>query len=332
MWYISFHGSSDTSKKAINNLWVYDDHGNLQQQNILPTGGNNPQLFELRAFQFVGDRLYVVNGNKAVSQLLVYRRADSGSFEFVEVYASANTVNSILHPYDVTFDEAGNCYLSSQDTNLVTGLSAKDTPMAVASSLKSSTGSASSFYQGTIVASSKTHLDGAPTPYPPLVSQPQGLALSFVNKGGDKVANSVRGVVAYNGYLYVADEVANSVKVFRIKTGKYCGHITAKHLQSPVQLVFTRDSKTLYIGSSGSDRVYHYRIPNGKPPKNATANLFIHKKVKHVSGMAFDPEGNFYVAERKARKIRMFKQGHTDKGHVFIKDLPDNPEFIRYHR
>ena len=44
--------------------------------------------------------------------------------------------------------------------------------------------------------------------------------------------------------------------------------------------------------------------------------------------MAFDSAGNFYAAERKARKIKMFSADGSGKGADFITGLPDEPEFI----
>lgn len=84
----------------------------------------------------------------------------------------------------------------------------------------------------------------------------------------------------------------------------------------------------LYIGSSGSDRVVCHDLAQGAPGGMVEPKTFIHGGVKHVSGMAFDGEGNFYAAERKARRIRKFGPDGSGDGVEFIGGLPDEPEFI----
>ncbi len=86
----------------------------------------------------------------------------------------------------------------------------------------------------------------------------------------------------------------------------------------------------LYIGSSGNDRVVCYDLSQGAPAGTVQPRTFIHGKVKHVSGMAFDAAGNFYAAERKARRIRRFGPDGSGDGVEFIGGLPDEPEFILY--
>ena len=46
--------------------------------------------------------------------------------------------------------------------------------------------------------------------------------------------------------------------------------------------------------------------------------------------MAFDAEGNFYAAERKAKRIKKFPPDGSGGGVEFISGLPDEPEFILY--
>ena len=86
----------------------------------------------------------------------------------------------------------------------------------------------------------------------------------------------------------------------------------------------------LYIGSSGNDSVVSYDLAQGTPSGTVLPKMFIDGEVKHVSGMAFDAEGCFYAAERKAKKIKKFPPDGSGRGKDFITDLPDEPEFILY--
>src|SRR5262245_54870831 len=99
MWYISFHGGSS----GVNNIMVYHNSGHPHSHpDLLPTGGPNPALQELRGFCIADDSLYVVNAYKKYSQILAYEAGDGG-YSFKEVFASTDKINSILHPYDLTF-------------------------------------------------------------------------------------------------------------------------------------------------------------------------------------------------------------------------------------
>lgn len=327
MWYISFHGGSG----GVNNILAYHDSGHQHSQpHLLPKGGSNPALQELRSFGLVGDLLYVVNAYKKYSQILVYEAGGDGGYSFKEVFASKDTINSILHPYDLTFDPQGDCYVSSQDTNVVTGLEGADSPLQVASYLQQQYPPPDEFLAGTIVASSIGALPGVPTPTPPDVLVPQGLGVSFTDDTNTRVANSVRGVLFYNGYLYVADEPANAVKVYDGSTGELSGQIAGDNLSAPVQLLLAATTGVLYIGSSGNDSVVSYDLSQGAPSGIVAPTTFIGGEVKHISGMAFDADGYFYAAERKAQKIKKFPPDGSGGGEDFITDLPDDPEFILY--
>jgi len=326
MWYISFHGGSS----GVNNILVYHNSGHQHSHpDLLPAGGSNPALQELRGFCIVGDSLYVVNAYKKYSQILVYQAGADGGYSFKEVFASKDTINSILHPYDLTFDPQGHCYISSQDNNVVTGLKSADSSLEIASYLQQQYPAPDKFLAGTIVASSIGALPGVPAPTPPNVPAPQGLTVSFTGDKDKRVANSVRGVLFYNGYLYVADEPANAVKVYDGSTGKLYGQIAGENLKSPVQLLLAKTG-VLYISSSGNDSVVSYDLSQGAPSGIVAPTTFIDGKVKTISGMAFDADGHFYAAERKAKQIKKFPPDGSGSGKLFITDLPDNPEFIMY--
>lgn len=327
MWYISFQGEADG---GVNNILVYHDSGEQHSQpNLLPTGGANPPLSELRGFAINDELLYVVNAYKKYSQILVYKTEKDDSYSFAEVLASKETVNSVLHPYDLTFDPQGNCYVSSQDANVVAGLKGKDDPLEVASYLQEQYPPPDEFLAGTIVASATGALPGVPAPPPPDVPTPQGLEVSYTDETDTKVANSVRGILFYDGALYVADEPGNAVKVYDAETGKLNGEIAGNNLSAPVQLLLNETTKVLYIGSTGNDSVVSYDLSQGAPAGTVQPATFIDGKVKHISGMAFDASGCFYAAERTNKQINKFD---GDGGYIgpFIKNLPDDPEFILY--
>src|SRR3954465_12365964 len=116
MWYISFGGGS----QGVNNILVYHDSGHPHAKpHLLPRGKGDPPLQELRGFAILGSLLYVVNAHDRLSQILIYETDEKGGYRFdyrfKAVFASMAEVRSLVHPYDLTFDSRGNCYVSSQD-------------------------------------------------------------------------------------------------------------------------------------------------------------------------------------------------------------------------
>ena len=327
MWYISFAGGAG----GVNNILVYHDSGRLHARpHLLPTGKDDPPLQEVRGFAVAGRLLYVVNAHESLSQILVYEGDAGDGYRFQKILASMAEVSSLLHPYDLAFDEQGNCYVSSQDTNVVTGLRAGGGILEVAAHLRQLYPPPHTFLVGTRVASSFGLLPGIQAPHPPDVGVPHGLDVGFEDHTRTRVAHSVRGVVCHGGHLYVADEPGDAVKVYEVENGRFCGQIAGDDLCAPVQLLVDERARVLYIGSSGNDRVVCYDLAQGAPAGTVPPRTFVHGKVKHVSGMAFDAEGNFYAAERKKKRIVKFPPDGSGDGVEFIGGLPDEPEFIRY--
>jgi outer membrane protein assembly factor BamB len=327
MWLISFHGGEE----GTNNIHVHHDTGKPHDHPaLLPTGHADPDLRELRAFRSVGTRLYVVRAYNQESAVLRYARRPDGRYVFDRVFASTRTVPALVHPYDVAADADGRLYVSSQDTNVVTGLDASGTTLPVASHLATSDRAARvGLAAGTMVASSVGALPGAAHPAPD-VPRPQGLGVTFDDAHRRRVVSSVRGVLCHAGHLYVADEPENAVKVYVLATGALRAQIAGPNLREPVQLLLNASDGRLYIGSKGNDSILTCPVAGSAPVGRVEPRTFIDGKVKHVSGMAFDAAGRFYAAERRARRIRMFPPDGRGAGDDFITGLPDEPEFIHH--
>jgi len=251
--------------------------------------------------------------------------AQSGQYVSPAVAASAKTVNSILHPFDLTFDQTGNIYLSSQDTNVVTGLDGQGTALSIPSYL-ASTYPKGQFLSGTQVASSVGGLPSSPAPPPQSVPTPQGLAVAFTSGNDRKVEHSVRGVVWAGTCLLVADEPGDAVKVYSAN-GQLQGQIAGNGLKQPVHLLL--EGETLYISAS-NDTIYSYRMAAANPPQGTVAPTpWLTDHLHSPSGMCFDSGGNFYVAQRKRKEVRQFDSSGKYKGPL-ISNLADEPEFIVY--
>jgi len=313
MWYITFHGG-DT---GVNNIHSYDDLGKLLSKHVLP---KHPPRSELRRIAFgpEGD-LYVVNGYKKCGQILRYRGIPKtdGSHEFMNVFASKDTVDAVVNPFSFAFSKFGHCFVSNQATNVVTRLWHTTRRPTLLAPYLAETYPHNELLPGTFVASSKGDLPGAPLAKPN-VQPPQGLE---VRLDAGKVSGSVRDVVVYQNRVFVADEPGNAVKIYDGETGKLVTRIVDDNLLAgPVHLLASDGA--LYIGSTGSDSVLKYDIALDVLSK------FI-DGIGRVSGMSFGCDRRFHAASRKDRCILNYDQvGNLIN--MFIKDLPDDPEFLLY--
>jgi hypothetical protein len=308
MLFVTFHGGKPRTDPHKNNVHAHDKDGKRITSSVLRDSGEI-LLDELRGIHLVGKYLYVVNGNRKENSVLCYKGADT-QYKLVSTFVSSQSCKGIEHPFDITFDGAGYCYVSSQDTNIVTRLiiSADGTsamPAAQAPALPAS----GTFYPGTFVASSVGNLGSTTTP----VYSPAGLEYS----GSGKNKHSVRGVVWANNALYVADEPAGRVKVYD-KNGTFL--CQSNGMESPVHMVVWKDS--LYV--SAGNAVLTAKLPSS--PGDFTLSPIEGVKVKKACGMAFTKSGHFYIASRSENSILKFDSDF--KPMKFECKLADNPEFL----
>jgi hypothetical protein len=305
--FVTFHGGKPEKNPHKNNIHAYDKDGKKLTSTVLEES-DVFILDELRGIYFANGLLYVVNANKEQNSVLCYAGSET-DYKFVSKFTSNADCPGILHPFDLAFDNAGHCYVSNQDTNVVTRLKISaegktGTPAPIAPALPAN----GKFIGGTFVASSRS-LKPATTP----VAAPQGL--EYNDDGAKK--HSVRGVVWANGALYVADQPARRIKVYD-NNGQFLGQ--SNGIESPVHLVAWKGS--LYV--SGGDEIRTAKLPD--PPGNFQLEAIKDLKVKNSSGMAFTDKGHFYVASRTQNKI--FKFDADFRPMKIDCELPDNPEFL----
>ncbi len=311
MLFVTFHGGQPERDPHKNNIHAYDKEGNKITSSVLDEA-EGVILNELRSIYLGGKYLYVANANKTQNSVLCYEGSGT-NYRFVSRFASKQNCDGILHPFDFAFDGLDYCYLSSQDTNVVTRLIVSDGgKIGRAAPVAAALPASGKFLAGTFVASSNGNLSNPATTY---VASPAGLAYSDV----EAKKHSVRGLAWANGRLYVADQPAGTVKIYDI-TGKYLGQSNKLEPGSPVHLVVHNGS--LYV--SGGDHVYTAVLPSS--PDKLVLKVINTVKVKNSGGMAFGNSGNFYVASRTQRRILKFDSDFQPM--KFHCDLPDDPEFL----
>ena len=309
MLFVTLHGGKPQSDPHKNNVHAYHKDGTRICTSVLLDSGGGLTLDELRGIYLVDKRLYVVNANKDQNSILCYAGAGT-EYTFVSKFVAKDSCNGIAHPFDLTFDDSGHCYVSSQDTNIVTRLRVSaDRKTATAAPLAPALPAAGQFYPGTFIGSSVADLGSQITAVP----APAGLA--YTAEGPKK--HSVRGIVWANNALYVADQPADRIKVYD-KDGKFRGQ--SNQVESPVHLVAWKGN--IYV--SGANEVLTAKLPN--PPGDFILSAIKSVRVKNTSGMAFSDSGHFYVASRTDQLILKFDPDF--KAMKFECKLPDDPEFL----
>lgn len=321
MWWISYRGEG---KAGIDNIGVFDDRGLPCRDHPLlldPSPMAQP-LHIPRGFALVGEDLYIANAWRRDSRVVRYRR-EANRFHFVENVVTSQQIAAMVHPFDIELGDDGRLYISCQDTNtVVVVLPASRQPAPVCEHLRK-TFPRGFFLPGTLVASEQGRLPGLTDYVPQSVPSPQGLKVIVDEHGRPR--HSVRGIIVHRGYLYVADEAADAVKVFAVATGRLVARIRGKRLSKPVHLL--RHDNTLYIGAAGGGSVLAYDIPAEGPIGKLTARVFIDRELRAPSGFAVGPDGDFYVAERFGQRVLRFSMDGKKRA-TFIDRLPDIPEFL----
>lgn len=291
---------------------------------LLDPSSGARQLHIPRGFALVGDDLYIANAWRKDSHIARYRR-HGDTFHFAELVVTTEQVPSMVHPFDLQLGDDGRIYASCQDTNIVVAIVPESREPAPVSSYLDATHPDGHFLPGTIVASSRGSLPAVGGMTPRNVPSPQGLKVVLDKHG--KPRHSVRGIVVHRDLLYVADEAANAVKIFDVKSGRLLARIKGKKLSKPVHLLL--HGETLYIGATGTGSILAFDIPDEAPSGKHKARVIIDGELKAPSGFAIGPDGHFYVAERLKQRVRCFSRKGKKKG-TLVKALPDVPEFLMH--
>ena len=323
MLFVTFHGGKPSNgvPKPVNNVYAYSDSGGDPVATAVLQGADaDLKDAELRGMVVAyGGHLYVANGRKDANQILRFTGSGT-SYAFDDVFASGPAIDSIFHPFALAFDGSTYCYVSSQDTDVVTRLQVNDGngQTGSAAPLPSGLPAGGTFFAGTFVACSVGQLPGL-TPTTP-VAQPQGLAVS-IDSG--KVDHSVRDVLLSGTLLYVCDEAAGLVKVYDMDGNWRYG---SNAVPSPAHLLAYGGQ--LYL--SGGDQVLF--TPLNSFPMSFTPAPGVDGK--GASGMTFNGRGDhFFVADRKKNAVHRYDvsgDGTFSNKTTIISDMPDNPEFLLY--
>ena len=293
MLLVTFHGGS----KGINNVYAYNPDGSRATKAALdePKEG---KLSELRAMVLANGLLYVANGAKSQSTVLAYTVPDSGtSFTNPSIVIGptlskkGHFETSIAHPFGIVFETATVCYVSNQDTDVVSQVTVSNNGLT--GSLGQGCQSAylnglfpkGMFLDGTYVASQVGILPDVNVETTVVDHAHGGLGVSF---GSGKVKNSVRDVAIANGVLFVCDEPEKVVDMYSLDDGSYLGCSnalaeSATHLAIDNAGLYVSAGSTLYWGQlpqSSSSASLALQTITPTPPAS--------KDTLKIGGISFD--------------------------------------------
>ena len=342
MFIVTFHGG----KGGTHQLYSYNDDGSRGAPYLAdatPSGKTGFRDIQFLPSTYDGTdvgQFILVNSSKKKSEVFqIAPNATEAPDPFVKgVGCDGEVLYAVWHPFSIAFDDGmGVGYIANQDTNVVVRVHGPQRqepgqPLPVNPSLLKLFDKPT-FMPGTFVASQIPLVPpdcpsdySHPTPVP---KEQGGLGVTVGDDG--RASNSVRGVAVINTTLYVADEVDNCVRTYDTESGEYLDIIKDQDglMISPTHLMMY--GQDLYIGvrpkKPGGPLVLLYK------PRDKNLSVFISDPkevdIKHPSGMTFDGDGRFYLADLTGQAVYMFEgAGRLADNQPFISKMPDQPEFI----
>jgi hypothetical protein len=345
MLLVTFHGGAGSS--SINNVRVYDTSDGKDLNKDALGDPKEGKLSELRAMVLANGLLYVANGAKSESTVLVYNLPSSGtSFTYAATLvgptlSNKNFESGIAHPFGIAFNGAS-CFVSNQDTNVVCQLTVSNQGLTGnlvpgPSSYLSGLFPSGTFLAGTYVASQIGILDDVNV-IATVVDHVHGGLGASLDKG--KVKNSVRDVAIANGILFVCDEPESVVNLYSLADGSYLGSSNVL-ATAPTHLAI--DNGGLYV--SAESALYWGALP----PSTSSAALALQaitptppSQGLKIGGISFDGASTVYVPYQSGTggsnpggaiysyTVSAQNPPVLSNGNALVSSLKDTPEFVLY--
>ncbi len=303
-WLLTMHGVDGKPQ----GIWALTGEGHLQGPVNAPLadGPAGAAPHDLRGLTPLPDGGFLaMNAFMKDTRILHFgAKNDQGVYPFIADFVKQGPENpAMVHAYQMAIGPDGQVYVSNQDTNTVTRYVGLGQPNA-----------------------------GQPLSPPAALSHLADLAPGVIvpnAKSSPEGITEVRGIAfAPDGLLYVCDRTGARVSGYDTTTGRRIKIVAdASHgLKHPIQLAFTPDGTTMFIGDNGVDGVFKVNLASG------AVDPFIKKDEGGLKApSAIVVQGNWlFVASREGKKILRFhlKDGKADDKP--FAELPDNPEFLMH--
>lgn len=359
MLLVTFHGGTS----GINNAYCYDTNSGTLLTSDALRGIDSDQLSEIRALVNANGYLYVVNGAKGISNVLVFQHQTTekpehflylGIFIGSSLSSKGHFKNSIAHPFDLAFDGAGFAYVSNQDTNVVAriGVSADFQSGTLPPGCQSGylinqepnlcpSGNCV-FLDGTFVASQQGNLHDVEIVATSVPVEFGGLAVVPAD-GQGKISHSVRGVAINNGMVFVCDEPAQVIRIYALADGTYLG-ASPELPGNPTHLIVQNGG--LYA-SAKSGLCWSPLPADSVDPTLTFSNVLPASGSDTIGGISFTEDSDsatVYVCFQSATgttgtgsiEVYGVSQPNVEgpptftPGTTLASGLPDTPEFVLY--
>ena len=126
-----------------------------------------------------------------------------------------------------------------------------------------------------------------------------------------KPRHSVRGIIVHRGYLYVADEAGDAVKVFALASGRLVARIRGKQLTKPVHLLL---HGTRFLSARPARAAFWPMTFLLGPMGKADGPSGYRSQAQSAFRLAIGPDGDLYVAERFGQRVLRFSMDGKKKG------------------
>jgi hypothetical protein len=303
-WLLTMHGEDGKPQ----GVWGVTGEGELKGpvNQPLADGPGGPAPHSMRGLTPLPDGGFLaVNAFSKDTRILRFGPKDAqGQYPFVGNFAALGPANpAMVHAYQMAIAADGQVYVSNQDSNTVTRYVGVGQPNAGQPlSPPVSMSHLADLQPGVIVPNAKT--------------SPEGLA-------------EVRGIAfGPDGLLYACDRSGSRVSGYDTTSGRRVKVIAdASHgLKHPIQVLFSQDGQTAYIGDNGTDSIYRVKLADG------SVDTFVKKGdagLKAPSGLAIKGDW-LYVGSREGKQILRFKLKDGKADDKPVATLPDNPEFLMW--
>lgn len=273
-----------TTHDQVPNILKYSRNGCLLSQSILndaPSSSAESDPDHLKEYRSMAlgkykgnDVLYIADAMSTDSQVIIYSDCkEDGTRDYVTTVVNTDINPGVDHVYGLTFDGAGNVYISNQHTdNVMRFARDKFDPMPLPMALQRDP-NWKSFFPGTFLQYGK-----------PAVENEQG----------------VRSILVVNDTLWVANEDIDGIAIVKIATG-----VTTNIVVLPEPIGLYQDPGTGLVFAGSKQKHWRGAVYAILPNELRIVATYTMERMSHPSGIT-SYGGILYVAEIELGEIFMF--------------------------
>ena len=303
-WLLTMHGEEGKPQ----GVWGLTGEGQLKGpvNAPIPDGPAGLVPHDLRGLTPLPDGGFLaMNAFSKDTRILRFgAKGADGQYPYVGDFTKLGPDNpAMMHAYQMAIGPDGQVYVGNQDTNTVTR------------------------YVGVGQPNAGTPLS-PPVAMSHLADLPPGVIVPNAKSSPEGIGE-VRGIAfGPDGLLYVCDRTGSRVSAYDTTTGRRSRIVAdaSKGLKHPIQVAFTPDGTTMFVGDDGNDTVFKVDLASGN------TSVFIPKGTADLKGpSALVIKGDkLFVGNRLGKQVLKFRLSDGKADDKPFATLPDNPEFLMW--